>query len=95
MVLFKVGEVPRPRLSFNFPGRTPHKILMILWQVPDIRLFWSQDPRFTSQFQSGDTHIDTPPPSLHAHAYEHMSGEIIEFQPYSKYPPTNRDVSMW
>eukprot|EP00540_Astrosyne_radiata_P008509 CAMPEP_0116830064 /NCGR_PEP_ID=MMETSP0418-20121206/4557_1 /TAXON_ID=1158023 /ORGANISM="Astrosyne radiata, Strain 13vi08-1A" /LENGTH=240 /DNA_ID=CAMNT_0004459129 /DNA_START=274 /DNA_END=996 /DNA_ORIENTATION=- len=50
------------------------RLAMVLFSIPDIRLFWSSDPRFHSQFESG---------------------EIVTFQPYSKYPPCLKDVSFW
>jgi len=50
------------------------RLAMVLFQIPDIRLFWSDDERFSSQFKSG---------------------EIVQFQPYSKYPQCYKDVSFW
>lgn len=50
------------------------RLAMVLFSIPDIRLFWSEDARFTSQFQSG---------------------ELVTFQPYSKYPPCTKDISFW
>jgi len=50
------------------------RLAMILFNIPDIRLFWTDDDRFHSQFEKGD---------------------IVEFKPYSKYPPCLKDVSYW
>lgn len=47
---------------------------MILFGVPDIRLFWSKDPRFLDQF---------------------TAGKVTNFEPWSKYPSTSRDVAFW
>lgn len=50
------------------------RIAMVLFNIPDIRLFWTEDDRFLSQFKSG---------------------QITQFQPYSKYPPCYKDMSFW
>ena len=50
------------------------RLAMILFKIPDIRYFWSDDQRFHKQFETG---------------------KIIEFQPYSKYPPVTRDIAFW
>ena len=50
------------------------RLAMVLFSIPDIRLFWTDDERFHSQFQEN---------------------KIISFQPYSKYPPCQKDISFW
>lgn len=55
------------------------RIAMLLFQIPDIRLFWSQDERFLSQFAGVSDRPDT----------------IKRFVPFSKHPPCPKDVSFW
>lgn len=50
------------------------RIAMKLFEIPDIRLFWSEDERFLNQFKDGPD---------------------VKFKPFSKYPPTFKDVSFW
>ena len=50
------------------------RLAMKLFNIPDIRLFWSEDPRFLSQF---------------------TENKISEFKPFSKYPPTYKDLAFW
>lgn len=33
---------------------------MVLFSIPDIRLFWSADPRFLSQFEQGKINVFQP-----------------------------------
>jgi len=57
------------------------RLAMVLFDVPDIRLFWSNDERFTSQFTKADTSPGGP--------------KQIKFVPFSKYPICYKDVSFW
>jgi phenylalanyl-tRNA synthetase alpha chain len=49
--LLNSSGVPH-RLGWAF-GLGLERIAMLLFHIPDIRLFWSQDARFLSQFQAG------------------------------------------
>ena len=55
------------------------RLAMLLFQIPDIRLFWSTDPRFLEQF-----HSVTLDPATN-----------ITYSPFSKYPSCYRDVAFW
>lgn len=45
---------------------------MVLFNIPDIRLFWSEDPRFTSQFRPGEI-TSFKPYSRYPPCYKDMS----------------------
>lgn len=65
-------------------GMGLERVAMVLHEIPDIRLFWTVDPRFTSQFSGasqGDFLGEELPP--------------IKFVPFSKYPPIFRDISFF
>ncbi|KAI1259149.1 phenylalanyl-tRNA synthetase [Xylariaceae sp. FL1019] len=66
------------RLGWTF-GVGLDRLAMLLFNIPDIRLFWSQDERFLSQFKG---------------VSEDLS-KLRRFQPFSKYPGCYKDVSFW
>tara|TARA_Y100000034_G_scaffold75549_1_gene90740 strand:+ start:5384 stop:6409 length:1026 start_codon:yes stop_codon:yes gene_type:complete len=53
------------------------RLAMIRFQIPDIRLFWTEDERYKKQFRGKNWFDD------------------FVFEPYSKYPPCNKDISFW
>lgn len=55
------------------------RIAMLLFQIPDIRLFWSEDRRFHSQFAGVSDDLDS----------------LRRFKPFSKYPGCYKDMSFW
>ncbi|EFQ99252.1 phenylalanyl-tRNA synthetase [Nannizzia gypsea CBS 118893] len=56
--LLNSSSVPH-RVGWAF-GLGLERIAMLLFNIPDIRLFWSKDPRFLSQFQAGKITRFTP-----------------------------------
>ncbi|PSR90558.1 phenylalanyl-tRNA synthetase [Coniella lustricola] len=55
------------------------RIAMLLFNIPDIRLFWSKDARFLSQFAGVSEHLES----------------LMPFVPFSKHPECYKDVSFW
>lgn len=55
------------------------RLAMLLFGIPDIRLLWSEDPRFIQQFQC---------------AVKDNRSDVV-FSPFSKYPPCYKDLSFW
>jgi phenylalanyl-tRNA synthetase alpha chain len=55
------------------------RIAMLLFQIPDIRLFWSRDERFLSQFRGVEDDL----------------ARLKPFGPFSKHPACYKDVSFW
>eukprot|EP00270_Netrium_digitus_P009273 TRINITY_DN2816_c0_g1_i1.p1 TRINITY_DN2816_c0_g1~~TRINITY_DN2816_c0_g1_i1.p1 ORF type:complete len:503 (+),score=89.34 TRINITY_DN2816_c0_g1_i1:151-1509(+) len=49
------------------------RLAMILFDIPDIRLFWSSDKRFTSQFKAGRMGVKFKPFSKFPPCYKDMS----------------------
>lgn len=75
--LFINAGVPN-QLGWAF-GIGLERIAMLLFQIPDIRLFWSQDERFLSQFRGVSDDLS----------------KLKRFVPFSKYPPCYKDVAFW
>lgn len=55
------------------------RIAMLLFEIPDIRLFWSKDKRFLGQFEG---------------LSKDLSG-LKRFVPFSKHPSCYKDVAFW
>lgn len=55
------------------------RIAMLLFEIPDIRLFWSKDPRFLDQFKGLSENLDG----------------MKRFVPFSRYPACYKDVAFW
>eukprot|EP00891_Asterochloris_glomerata_P008175 jgi/Astpho2/8175/fgenesh1_pm.00120_%23_39_t len=49
------------------------RLAMVLFDIPDIRLFWSNDTRFTKQFKDGSMHTKFKPYSRYPPCYKDVS----------------------
>eukprot|EP00249_Psilotum_nudum_P012048 c23555_g1_i1 orf=51-1466(+) len=54
------------------------RLAMVLFEIPDIRLFWSNDRRFTSQFQAGQLGVKFKPFSKFPPCYKDISFWVNE-----------------
>ena len=61
------------------------RICMILFNIPDIRLFWKNSEKFLVQFNSNEV----------LSQLTKADGKITEFKPYSSLDSVNRDISFW
>ena len=66
------------RIGWAF-GLGLDRLAMLLFNIPDIRLFWSKDKRFTEQFSA----VGLDPKTN------------IKFKAFSKYPPCYKDIAFW
>ncbi|TKY84951.1 hypothetical protein EX895_006031 [Sporisorium graminicola] len=84
------------RLGWAF-GIGLERIAMVLYSIPDIRLFWTQDPRFLGQFASASSNsVSAAGGQSNKTAGQPASKpELLTFKPYSKFPPCYKDVSFW
>ena len=71
------ADVPSQR-GWAF-GLGLERIAMLLFEIPDIRLFWSKDERFLGQFRG---------------LSDKLTG-LKRFVPFSKYPACYKDVAFW
>lgn len=68
-------------------GAGLERITMLRHSIPDIRLFWSEDLRFLSQFALGDVVSDGD--------FVNLPPTPTKYKPFSRYPPIQRDVSFF
>ncbi|KAI7962163.1 hypothetical protein MJO28_000257 [Puccinia striiformis f. sp. tritici] len=74
------AKVPE-KIGWAF-GLGLERIAMVLFSIPDIRLFWSTDPRFKDQF-------------LTQSVLSGQGDKVVKYRPISKNPACYKDLSFW
>lgn len=75
--ILKDADVP-DQIGWAF-GIGLERIAMLLFDIPDIRWFWSTDKRFWKQFQGFADNLD----------------DLKQFVPFSSHPVCYKDVAFW
>lgn len=75
-IMEKAGQPQQLGWAF---GMGLERIAMLLFEIPDIRLFWSKDERFLGQFSGMSENLD----------------KLRRFVPFSKFPACYKDVAFW
>ncbi|PRQ45078.1 putative phenylalanine--tRNA ligase [Rosa chinensis] len=74
-ILKRSGKTDNVAWAF---GLGLERLAMVLFDIPDIRLFWSTDERFTSQFLKGQLGVKFKPYSKYPPCYKDVSFWISE-----------------
>jgi len=82
----------RPPVQAWAFGLGLERLAMILYDIPDIRLFWSQDPRFWNQFQPHEI-TQFQPYSKYPPCYKDVSFWILNDNDDGVSPPRGADTS--
>ncbi|KAI3891819.1 hypothetical protein MKX03_008445 [Papaver bracteatum] len=69
-ILKRSGNVDKVAWAF---GLGLERLAMVLFEIPEIRLFWTSDERFTSQFSKGQLGVKFKPFSKFPPCYKDMS----------------------
>jgi phenylalanyl-tRNA synthetase alpha chain len=76
-ILENGGYSPEHQKAWAF-GLGLERLAMILYEIPDIRLFWSNDERFWNQFEKGNTDTKFQPYSKYPPCFKDVSFWILD-----------------
>ena len=85
--ILAAAGLPADRAAWAF-GLGLERLAMVLFAIPDIRLFWTADPRFTKQFKPGDMAARFKPFSKFPPCFK----DVSFWQPEGRAPVSENDV---